>query len=139
MIYNILKKNSFILVHLPFILYTLILTILLLMPSQKLPEMFEVSDKIKHFFAFGIFTFLFALSFHFSNSYSELPKILKLVIVVASIYGGLTEIIQMFVPGRSADIIDFSLNVLGSIVGLILFWQFIKFSKIININSGTKN
>ncbi len=139
MIYNLLRKNSLLLVHIPFLMYVLILTILLLMPSQKLPEMLEVSDKIKHFIAFAIFTFMFSLSFHFyTKKSSEIFKLLKIVIIVAIIYGGLTEFLQTYVPGRSGDLFDFSLNVLGSIAGLIAFWQFIKFSKIIYIDLGTK-
>lgn len=139
MIYNILKKNSFYLVHLPFILYSIILTVLLILPSQKLPEVFEVSDKIKHFFAFLVFTFLFSASLHFKNNFTyKLRNIFFTTGISSIIYGGITEIIQTYVPGRSGDLYDLTLNILGSLTGMYLFFLFLKFSKLNLKKIGTK-
>ncbi len=135
-----MKRNSFYLVHIPFILYFLILTILLVMPSQRLPEVFEVSDKIKHYFAFLVFTFLFSASCHFRKKENiKIKTIFFTVGLIAVIYGGITEIIQTFVPGRSGDIYDLSLNILGSLSGIYLFFLFLKFSKLKFEKIGTKS
>ena len=139
MIYNILKKNSLLYVHIPFLFYFILLTILLLMPAAKLPEVIEISDKIKHFIAFLVLSFLFSLSCHFSSKYKlQLKRLFILVGLVASFYGGVTEIIQIYVPGRSGDFYDLSLDILGVITGIYLFYSFIKVSKIKLERVGTK-
>ena len=134
-----MKRNSFYLVHLPFILYTILLTVLLVLPSQKLPDVFEVSDKIKHYIAFLVFAFLFSASFYFKKNISiKLSRIYLLVGLIASLYGGITEFIQTFVPGRSGDFYDLSLDILGAISGIYLFFLFLKFSKLNFEKIGTK-
>ncbi|HPN39254.1 MAG TPA: VanZ family protein [Melioribacteraceae bacterium] len=139
MIYDLMKKNSLYFVHIPFIAYFIILSVLLLMPSQKLPDVFEVSDKIKHYFAFLAFTFLFSLSCHFNKRRTiKVRNIFIIVGVLAVLYGGLTELIQSYVPGRSGDLYDLSLDALGSFTGIYLFNVFLKFSRLKLNKVGTK-
>ncbi len=124
--YNSLKKNSFFFVHLPFVIYLIVLTILLAMPSQDLPNTFEVSDKFKHFLAFFVLSFLFSMSLHFQEIFSKNKKnIILVVMVLASIYGGLTEIIQAYVPGRSCEFIDWLFDIGGVLLGILAFKLFI--------------
>lgn len=125
--YNSLKKNSLLLVHLPFTIYLIALTILLSMPSQELPDTFEVSDKFKHFFAFFLLSYLFSMSLHFQEKFKNISKYaVILVVVVASFYGGITEIIQAYVPGRSCDFIDWMFDFGGVLSGILVYLVFMK-------------
>lgn len=125
--YNSLKKNSLFFVHLPFVIYLIVLTILLAMPSQDLPETFEVSDKMKHFFAFFVLSFLLGMSLHFQEKFRNIAKYsVFVVLALASFYGGLTEVIQSYVPGRSCDFIDWMFDLGGVLLGILAFLIFIK-------------
>ncbi len=126
--YNYIKKNSFLVAHLPFIVYIVVLTWLLAVPSVKFVESFEVSDKIEHFFAFFVLTFLFGFSAHFQTRFKKYSKaVFIMVLLISALYGAATEIMQYFVPGRSCDFFDWLMDFSGAIIGMVVFIPFIKF------------
>ncbi|MFH0735827.1 MAG: VanZ family protein [bacterium] len=126
--YKIIKKNSLLLAHLPFIVYVIILTWFLALPSVKFVEVFAISDKIEHFFAFFVLTFLFAFSVHFQTRFKNYSKaVFVIVLLIVAVYGAATEIMQSFIPGRSCDFIDWLLDFSGAIIGIVVFIPFIKF------------
>lgn len=74
-------------------------------------------DKVVHFvFYFGL-VYLFARGLH-----SVKEKVnMYIVVIMAILYGGLIELVQMQTGYRSGDIFDFIANSSGAIMAFILF------------------
>lgn len=70
-------------------------------------------DKLIHFSVFGVLGF-------FAQSAISL-----LAILYTGILAVLTEVLQKFIPGRTADIVDFSSNMMGVIIGTSL-WELVR-------------
>jgi len=88
-------------------------------PASELLSALPELDKVAHFFAFGILGLLLcALSFNLDHKVKIPIFSMPLLIVCSS--GGLEEIYQMTVPGRTASIADFSADVLGAVFAIIL-------------------
>lgn len=118
MIYNFLKKHKLWLINIPLIVYWIILLTATSIPDTSSIDKLEVSDKIKHLFAYFILTFMLTLWIHFKENTS--PVLIKQVlyaIVIAALYGILDEIHQKFIPGRSGDFLDWIADLLGSVLG----------------------
>jgi VanZ family protein len=98
----------------------LTICVLSLLPEDELPDT-DLSDKVSHLIAYGEITAIGLLSFRGRLSMIAVP-----LCVVA--LGGALEIGQMFVPSRSADLLDFAANCIGVAVGygvarlLLRFW-----------------
>lgn len=108
----------------PAILWTVLVTILCLLPGRDMPKIHIVNfDKFAHLFFFGI---LNALYLRWQNAYPVLFRnnfLFHLIIsVIIILYGGLMEILQgFFYTDRYADFYDFLANASGCILALILF------------------
>lgn len=108
-------------------IYWILLTLLLVVPLSKnsVPQIgfWGHLDKLVHFFAFGILGFLFQMVF---------KKRFFIFFFILFLYGLLTEFLQTTMKmNRQADLLDILANVLGMVIGYILF-NFFK-SKIKNI------
>lgn len=71
-----------------------------------------------HFFFFGVLAVLLFLS---------LPKkiyTLHLSIVISSLYGLFIEFVQLNIPGRSYDLVDWGLDTLGAIIFIYILKKF---------------
>ncbi len=91
------------------------IAVLTLIPSNAAPDV-PGGDKVHHILAFIALT-LPSAAFY--------PKALVRVVLAATLYAGLIEVIQPFV-GRSGEIADFLADLLGiaigAIIGLLLHW-----------------
>lgn len=104
-----------------FALYTLLLTLGLLAPGSQLPGFVGRVDKPFHFIFLGGFSFLLALARWGSvTSYSNGRNFWYPAIVAVG-YAAAMELVQIFVPGRSADILDWAAGSLGSFVGVLAY------------------
>jgi len=112
----------------PALLWGALILILVGMPGNFLPQMRDFSDwltwdKIVHFCLFSPFAFLIAQGV--DRQYGRLTwhsMLVILVILVSGFYGGLTELLQLFVfKGRDGNIYDFLANMAGSLLGIILY------------------
>ena len=104
---------------LPAIAWTIIVTILTLLPGKDLPDVHIVNfDKFAHV---GVF-FLLSLLYSRWKLYGKgLNVSLPVIVVVIILYGGLIEILQgTFYTDRYADIYDFIANGVGAILGGII-------------------
>jgi VanZ family protein len=83
--------------------------VLSLLPGDDMPD-FKMSDKLGHFIAYAEIVLL-GIFGH--------PARAAAVAVLAGVaaLGGMLEIGQMYVPGRTADIADFAVNCLGMLTG----------------------
>ncbi|GCD80630.1 VanZ like protein [Schleiferia thermophila] len=103
----------------PFATYTAVLTYLLLIPSDRLPSLLaETSDKILHFLAFALLMLLYlaGLSNFFIRRKVHMPYLVA-GFAGLSLFSGLLEIFQYFIPGRSGSLADFGFNNLGLLAG----------------------
>jgi VanZ family protein len=90
------------------IIISILFTVAALIPSNHIPSL-PGSDKVHHALAFGLISFPVA----FARSQS-----IFWIILVASAYGGLIEVIQAYV-GRDGDIKDAAANTLGAVCGTV--------------------
>ena len=98
------------------IVVTVSILILSLIPSPpKIPGEFHFADKLAHFIAYAVLSFLLFTSFF------EGKKISTVVIVAAVclIYGGVIEILQIFTH-RQPEILDLTADLLGAVSGAAL-------------------
>ncbi|MDD2298363.1 MAG: VanZ family protein [Fermentimonas sp.] len=115
---------------LPLIIGLLIFIGTCLIPSDQVPEMPAGIpwDKIVHF---GMFFLLSAVSLYdyykFHNNNPRLIRWLFWGFLVPVIYGGIIELLQMnFFSSRSAELVDWIADVLGSLVATILAIIFLR-------------
>jgi VanZ family protein len=80
-----------------------------------------VNDKIEHFGAYGLLSAILYLNLLFQEKFRLFNKYpATFAIMIASFYGMLDELHQLFVPGRSADIIDWLADFSGAVLGVII-------------------
>ena len=72
------------------------------------------NDKISHFIAYSALMFNVGLL-----TYLNKPRFIRGV-VLSILYGGIIEIIQHFVPGRSMSFLDIVANTAGVMLGVFL-------------------
>eukprot|EP00741_Cyanophora_paradoxa_P013508 tig00020693_g13043.t1 len=84
--------------------------------TTRLPLPFSLSDKQAHFIAFAG---LCALGTACFKDVMRMPirqaALASLAVCIA--FGACTEVLQDFVPGRAADVLDFQADVFGSCAG----------------------
>lgn len=108
-------------IHLPLIIYWIILFILTSLPTGLAIETRDVSDKLLHFGAYGLLSVLLHLNMYFQNKFIRLKNSpATFTLVIASIYGLIDEIHQMFVSGRSAEFLDWVADFSGSLVAVLI-------------------
>lgn len=113
---------------LPAFLWAIVLAILMLLPASSLSESRLLSyDKLAHL---GVFT-LFGILVMFGAMTTSIlgkSKISQVTysLTIGIVYGGLLELLQQFASDRSADLYDFFANVVGTILGVVVFYIFIK-------------
>lgn len=119
--YSYLQSHKKYLIYLPLIIYWAILFILTSLPTGLAIETRDVSDKLLHFGAYGLLSLLLFLNLHFQNKFQLLKKYPAiLTVLIASFYGLLDEIHQMFVPGRSAEFLDWMADFSGSVLAVFI-------------------
>ena len=83
-------------------------------------------DKIVHAAMFGMLNYLFIIPiFNAEMVVSTKVKYFIWISLAASIWGLLTEFIQLLVPGRSFELWDWFADSLGVLIALIyIYWKF---------------
>jgi VanZ family protein len=97
-----------------FIYISIVVLIITLIPlPKKMQYQTDKWDKVIHFSLFSVLGFFAqaALSI-FALLYGTLLAVI-------------TELLQKFIPGRSPDIVDFSSNMMGIIIGTS-FWELVR-------------
>ncbi|HRN25734.1 MAG TPA: VanZ family protein [Ignavibacteriaceae bacterium] len=118
--YKYLEKHHKYLFNIPLIIYWLILFLLTSLPSSSAITI-GVSDKIEHFGAYGLLSGILYLNLFFQNKFKVLKKYpATFTVLIASFYGLLDELHQLFVPGRSAEIFDWVADFSGAVVGVLI-------------------
>lgn len=106
--------------------YTLFLLVVSLLPGGNLPSVpdwFSLfsPDKVAHFGAYGVFALLLSVSF----AKHQTQRAVFYAIFIAAGYGCLMEILQgISGTGRHFDPVDMVANLLGAILGGLIFCLF---------------
>jgi hypothetical protein len=117
----------------PAILWFLLVLFLICLPGQELPELDGWSawlekihfDKWIHAGMFGTMMMLFAFPFRSADLHEEKKKSIYLFIaVLTSIWGLATECIQLYIPFRSFDLLDWAADSFGTIIALYMMRLF---------------
>jgi len=87
-------------------------------PPQPLPLKFY-APVIEHIIEYAILGFLLSVTIKTKNEKMQRWTIF-LAITIATIYGITDEIHQLFVPGRTASVLDAFLDCVGAILGSLL-------------------
>jgi VanZ family protein len=108
------------------IIYTLLITTVLLIPSTEIPRI-KVSfiDKIAHVLIHGCLSLIW-LWYRFSGDKCHISlKNVFVVLFICFSYGVVIEVAQhLLTLTRSFDIFDIVANGLGSLLGLLSYWIF---------------
>jgi VanZ family protein len=108
------------------VLYAVLLMTVLLLPSDSIPahRLFSV-DKLWHFLTY--FILALSLMFSFREGGWDRRYNRRWSLVTALAHAGVSEVLQVFVPGRSAGLDDWLANCIGigiALLGLHLFPRF---------------
>lgn len=111
------------------ILYTIALTTLSLI-KLDLDDVEEVipsfSDKIFHFLAYFIFTWLWFNAFFYKFHFNKIKSI-SFSVLISIMFGIIIEVLQhLITTTRGFDILDIFANILGVIISAILINNYIK-------------
>lgn len=117
---SFLERYSLYILKIPLAGYWIILFILTSLPTGMALTT-DFSDKVNHFGAYGLLSVLLYLNLKIQDKYKLLRKNAgTFTIIIASIYGMLDELHQMFVPGRSAEFWDWLADFSGSVVAVLI-------------------
>ncbi|MBT8386900.1 MAG: VanZ family protein [Ignavibacteria bacterium] len=109
------------------VVYWIILFVGTSLPVQSVPSLGIGGDKVAHFFAYLILSVLLYLTFIFQEKFRFAQRnAVQLTLAIAIIYGVLDEIHQMLVPGRSAELLDWIADSIGSVCGVLIISFFLK-------------
>ena len=102
-------------------LAVVVISILSLVPGILRPHI-GAPPKLEHVAAYLITAGLLSLGY-------RSPRQLAIIAVTLSLYSGLLEIGQIFVPGRSAAVSDFLASSAGAFIGCGLAWIVLRLLK----------
>ena len=118
--FEYLEKRKVWLVYIPLVVYWLILFTATTLPAERLPSV-GFTDKINHFIAYFILAILVNLTLIYQRKSRLLfEKAPIATIVICLFYGALDEVHQLFVPGRSAETLDWVADASGTFAGILI-------------------
>jgi VanZ family protein len=108
---------------LPLGAYCLAIFIQSSLPSPDMGLDFRFSDKLLHFFAYGLLGILFFRALGTLGLKQRIIRVMVLSILLSTLYGISDEVHQYFVPSRSAEVADAVADMLGSIAGTWIYFR----------------
>lgn len=117
---------------LPGLIWTLIIVLLTLTPGKYIPKITNFydwlgPDKFIHLSLFGIFAYLLIEGFSKQSGVLYLRKNAVFIsLLLGMVFAFFTEVMQKFViPGRNGNLFDFLADMLGLLVGYMI-WSIIR-------------
>ena len=115
---KLIYKHKLYFLYIPLAIHWISIFILTSLPDKDLPS-FELHDKWKHFIAYFVLSFFLTLTLRVQNRFKKAKLNFTLyTLLITLIYSTFDEIHQAFIPGRSAEILDWIANLIGLILGL---------------------
>jgi len=125
-LFKFLEKNKKLLVYTPLVVYWIILFGATTLPAASMPS-FGVVDKVNHLLAYFILAILLFLTLLFQQKVPlSLNKAAAYALIICSLYGMLDEVHQIFIPGRSAEFLDFLADACGALLGVLVMNYLVK-------------
>lgn len=113
----------------PLFLYMLAVFLVSVSPNPPpLPEIWQM-DKVAHFGAYSVMGLLWARAlYRWPGRASGLnpSRRMALAVVVIALFGAFIEVCQMYVPGRSADVMDALANGVGGFLGVVVYGRIMR-------------
>lgn len=114
-----IKQDRSFFAWLPAILWAVIVLFLSVIPYGITPALTVGHfDKLCHFGAYGFFAFLLVWGIKRAHMPPRM-KYMAFTLIFVSCYGILIEILQGFIPGRHACVVDAVFNILGAAAGIL--------------------
>jgi len=102
-------------------------------PPVRVPGMFDIPgfDLILHFIEYGILAYLIMMYFEVSQKRLSIFNRALITVIFCGVIGGLNELWQTRIPGRTFELADEIVNVLGALVVVLTYRlrQLYRFSK----------
>jgi len=89
----------------------------------------HLGDKIEHFIAYFVLGITFCIWIPSKKWFAKLFVYGVLVVFLCTLFGASDEYHQSFVPGRSADLYDLTVDLAGGIVAVFMYFLFLKVKK----------
>jgi len=103
--------------------YAVLILIVSSIPNLKTPQLgFENQDKLYHFIEYSIFSVLLFFALLNSNKNFLRKNVLLISLLIGASFGIIDELHQKFIPGRTADILDFTADFVGVALIQVCFW-----------------
>ncbi|MDP3025246.1 MAG: VanZ family protein [candidate division Zixibacteria bacterium] len=105
--------------------YAVLILIISSIPDLSPPQLgFEYQDKLYHFIEYSIFSvFLFFALLNSSKDFLR-KNVLLISLLIGASFAILDELHQKFIPGRQADVLDFTADFVGVALIQICFWVY---------------
>ncbi len=110
----------------PLIAYCIFIYVQSSHPSPEDLPSFRFMDKMLHIAAYAVLAILFYRAYQTLPIRHNLRLLLLLSILSASLYGISDEIHQYFVPFREADIFDGVADIIGAIIGVLVYQTWVE-------------
>ena len=117
-LYKFLERHKKKIIYIPLIIYWVVLLIATTLPGKDVPDI-GVSDKIEHFSAYAVLTVFICLTYMFQKKiklFSVHPFIFSVLTVM--LYAAIDEFHQIYIPGRTCDIRDWTADLIGALAGI---------------------
>lgn len=109
------------------ILFSILITIAFLIPIKESQPLFDFIipiDKFIHLLIYLILSFLWLSYLYIAKWNDNLLTNILIVFLSCFLYGIIIEVIQeLLIPLRKADVLDVLSNMVGVILGTLLFWN----------------
>ena len=117
------RRRAWLSAWLPVLLYGLALFVQSSLPAL-LPTPGDLPlDKLAHFGAYAVLGALCMRALAARPVAPRLARAALMSVLWCGLYGISDEIHQMFVPGRSAEVLDAAADLLGAVAGVLLYWK----------------
>ena len=116
------RFRHFLIFWMPVCLYCVVIFIQSSYPSVAHLRDVPFGDKYMHILGYALLGFLFFRAFRASRPETRLLALSLLSISASTAYGVSDEFHQHFVPSRSADILDVLADMLGSCLGVMIYF-----------------
>jgi len=111
------KHKNFFYYWFPVIIYCALIFFQSSRPASEIIPKIANLDKLLHAGAYALLSALFFRAYRTTRHRDKLHYIITLSILSAGLYGISDEVHQVFVPSRSADILDALADIAGSVIG----------------------
>ena len=108
---------------LPVLVWSFLMLAITVTPGKQIEDISgglgNVPEKsyVAHFAEFLIFSLLLSRALHSSGQHSH-SSVILMVIIASFAFSAFTEVMQLYVPGRSGELSDILVNDAGAVVGL---------------------